>query len=89
MGTIWPRPEGFHLPATPENLSGLADIAENCVGPEVAIHFHVYKDNKILLEWYDAFFDPMFISKEIPEGKIKEFCTKLSITYETFANIQK
>jgi hypothetical protein len=88
MGTIWPRPEVFHLPATPCNLSDLADIAQKCAGPEVAIHFHVYNNNKVLLQWFDAFFDPMFISKEIPEDKVKEFCTELSITYEMFTDIK-
>ncbi len=82
MGTIWPRPHVFHLPATPENLSALADISERYAEPEVAIHFHVYKDDQILLQWYDAFCDPIFISNEVPEYNVKEFCTKLSLKYE-------
>lgn len=82
-GTIWPRPEVFYLPATPENLSDLADISEHYAEPEVAIHLHVYKDNKVLLQWYDAFADPIFISKEISEDQLKGFCDKLSIKYET------
>ena len=82
MGTIWPRPHVFHLPATPENLSAFADISEHYAEPEVAIHFHVYKDDRILLQWYDAFYDPIFISNEVPELKVKEFCTKLSLKYE-------
>src|SRR5215467_12631044 len=28
MGTIWPRPQVFHLPATGENLCQLAQLAE-------------------------------------------------------------
>ncbi len=83
MGTIWPRPQIFHLPATQENLLALADISEHYAEPEVAIHFHVYKDNRVLLQWYDAFSYPMYISKEIPENKVKEFCVKLSSEYET------
>ena len=82
MGTIWPRPYVFHLPTTPDNLSALADISENYAEPEVAIHFHVYKDDQILLEWYDAFYDPIFISNRVPESKVKEFCAKLSLKYE-------
>jgi hypothetical protein len=81
MGTIWPRPEIFHVPATPENLLRLAEIAEHCAEPEVAIHFHVYKDNRILLQWFDAFDNPVCISKEIPEEKIREFCKKLGIEH--------
>ena len=82
MGTIWPRPKIFHMPATPENLLRLAEFAEHCAEPEVAIHFHVYRDNTILLEWFDVFDNPMYISMEIPEKKIIEFCKKLGIEYK-------
>lgn len=83
IGTIWPRPKVFHVPATPENLLRLADIAEHCAEPEIAIHFHVYKDCQVLLQWFDAFADPICISKEIPEEKIREFCKNLGIEYKT------
>jgi hypothetical protein len=84
IGTIWPRPEVFHIPATSENLLRLAALTERCAKPQVASHFHIYRNNRILLEWYDAFFDSMFISKEIAEDKIKKFCTSLSVSYETY-----
>jgi hypothetical protein len=83
MGTIWPRPRTFHLPATQKNLSRLAELAEKCAACEVAIHLHVYKHDQVLLEWYDAFFDdPMHLSREIPQEKIHAFCTELSLPYE-------
>ena len=82
-GTIWPRPRIFHIPATAENLLGLAEIAEHCAEPEVAIHFHVYRDNHVILQWFDAFLDPMYISKEIAEDKVREFCARLSVEYES------
>jgi hypothetical protein len=84
IGTIWPRPEVFHIPATSENLLCLAAIAERCAKPQVAIHFHIYRNNRVLLQWYDAFFDPMFISKEIAEDKIKKFCANLAVSYGTY-----
>jgi len=83
MGTIWSRPLIFHVSATAANLSQLADIAEHCAEPEVAMHLHVYRDGKVLLQWYDAFSDPFYISKQIPEEKVHEFCDRLSIQYET------
>ena len=82
MGTIWPWPRVFHLPATHENLLQLADLAERSALPEVAIHLHVYQDDRVLLQWHDAFFDPFYISKEIPEDKVRTFCDGLSIQYE-------
>lgn len=82
MGTIWPRPDVFHIDITKENMAGLAELAENCCTPEVAVHLHVYKEGKILLQWYDAFYDPLFISKDIPEENIKKFCNSLNVKYK-------
>ena len=82
IGTIWPRPICYHVPFTPENVNGLAEIMEHHATPEGAVHLHIYKDNKILLQWYDAFDDPMYISEAIDEEKIKQFCEKLSLKYK-------
>ena len=83
MGTIWPRPTVFHLPATRANLVGFADLAERCATPEAAIHLHLYEKDRVLLQWYDAFFDPFYISKEIPEDRVQKFCIELGLKYET------
>ena len=83
LGTIWPRPKTFHIPITPENLESLAELTEKRATPEAAIHLHVYKDDKVFLQLYDAFFDdPFYITKEIPEEKVKEFCDRLNTKYE-------
>ena len=83
MGTIWPRPTVFHLPATHANLTPFAEMAEQCATPEAAIHLHLYLHGRILLQWYDAFFDPFYISKERPEERVKRFCDELGLNYET------
>ena len=83
MGTIWPRPATFHLPAVRENLLTFASLAEHCQTPEVAIHMHLYHQGHVLLQWYDAFFDPFYISKEVSEDMVRKFCETLSINYET------
>jgi len=83
MGTIWPRPITYHLPATRENLLTFADLAERCATAEAAIHLHLYRAGRVLLQWYDAFFDPFYISKEIPEDEVRKFCSDLGLTYET------
>ena len=83
LGIIWPKPLCHHIPFTSKNIDELADIMQRHATPEGAIHFHVYKDNKILLQWHDAFYDdPMYLSKDITDGKIKQFCIKLSLKYE-------
>jgi len=83
MGTMWPRPLVFHLPATLENLNELTEFAEKCNEMEVAVHLHVYKPNKVLLEWYDAFTqDPVFLSRDVPEENVRIFCSELSLRYK-------
>lgn len=79
MGTLWPRPVHYHIPATAENLSILADLAERIAEPELAVHFHVYCDRKIILEWHDAFTQPMLLSGSLAEEKAIALATKLGM----------
>jgi hypothetical protein len=81
VGILWPRPVFYHVPATPQNLDNLALLAESYAGPELAVHFHVYQDGKVLLQWHDAFSDPMLLDGEIPEGKVKTFASALGMTF--------
>ena len=89
MGTIWPKPTYYHIPATENTLNELANIVEHCAELRVAIHFHVYSENRLIIQWYDAFFDPMFVSNIIPEDKIREFCNQLGIKYKRTKSNQK
>jgi hypothetical protein len=86
FGTIWPRPKVFHVPATPQTLLTLADLSESCAYPELAIHFHVYRNESILLEWHDAFTQPMLLSGKIPKDKLKSFAETLSMKYSKWKN---
>ena len=85
MGTLWPKPLVDQLPATPENLRSLADLVENCAEPEVALHIHVYRENEVLLQWYDAFTgDSMCLSSAIEEEALRTFCDQLSLKYRAY-----
>lgn len=81
IGTIWPRPQVFHVPATSEALGELARIMGHHAEPELAVHFHVYRDDDVLLEWHDAFSQPMLVSGAIPEEKVKALADKLGTAY--------
>ena len=82
MGTIWPRPQMFHLPATSENLSELASLAEKCAAMQIAVHLHVYAQGSVLLEWYDAFWkDPLYLSEAITEDRVRAFSSALGSSY--------
>lgn len=81
-GTIWPRPRVFHLPATVLTMSRLSELTQSCAYPELAIHFHVYRGQSVLLEWHDAFTQPMLLSGELPEQKVRPFAERLSMSYK-------
>jgi len=82
MGTICPRPQVHHIPATVMNLHRLADAAEGAIESEILWHFHVYQSGRVLLQWYDAFDLPMYISMDISEERVRAFCTKLRVDYK-------
>jgi hypothetical protein len=84
MGTIWPKPQAFHLPATEQNLAQLAELAERFAAPQAAVHLHAYAGGKVVLEWYDAFWkDPLYLSSAIPEQKVRSFCSALGLKYKS------
>ncbi len=80
VGTLWPRPDHYHVPATRANLSELAKLTETCAGSELAVHFHVYCDARVLLEWHDAFDLPVLLSGRLPENKVRAFAETLNMT---------
>jgi len=80
VGTLWPRPAYYHVPATPENLAELAALAETRAEPEIAIHFHAYREGEVLLEWFDAFDQSMLLNGGIPEERVRSFSEALGMT---------
>lgn len=72
-GTIWPRPWFYHIPATAANLLELAGLLGEFAESELAIHFHVYCAEKIILEWHDAFTQPMHLAGTFQEEKVTMF----------------
>ena len=81
-GTIWPKPRVFHVPVVPETLQRLAELTRSCAAPELAIHFHVYLNQTVLLEWHDAFGQPMLLSGEFPEERVRTFAERLHMSYQ-------
>ncbi len=82
LGTIWPRPKVFHVPAKKTIITELAKIMKHHAEPELAIHFHVYRNGKVLLEWHDAFDQPLLIAGSIPEKKVAALAQKFGTSHE-------
>lgn len=79
-GTIWLKPRCYHIPATKRNLTELAKLSESCAEPELAIHFLVYADGRILIDWHDAFDDPIWLLGDIARGEVEGLAEALSMS---------
>jgi hypothetical protein len=87
MGSFAPCPVVHHLPATFENLNGLADAALGLPGYDIAWHLHIYRPDEVLLHGHDAFDgDSLYASMRIPEENVRRFCEKLGMTYQVYVH---
>jgi len=74
LGTIWPRPDFYHVPLGPELLAQAADLIARKGIVVPAIHFHVHDGERILLEWHDAFCgNPLAVAGLVPRDRVQEF----------------
>jgi hypothetical protein len=81
-GTIASVPEIFHVPATRDVLSALAQIADHHSSYEVCDHLHVYQCSTILLQGYDFMSLPLILSEYFSEQQVGDFCQKIGARYE-------
>jgi len=78
VGTIWPKPDRYHVPLTKEVLSALVSFLEGKPAGYFCTHCHVYCGEAVLLEWHDAFgTDPMYVSRTIENEALKRFAEAL------------
>ena len=82
VGTIWPRPDCYHVPLTISSMEALAAFLTKRPAGYFCSHFHVYCDGSVLLQWHDAFGDdPLYISKAIPADRLDTFARALGSSY--------
>jgi hypothetical protein len=72
----------FHLPLNRAVADELADFLEDRDILELASDLHAYRGERVLLEWHDAFQQPLRLSRLIPEAKVRQFCERLHGTYQ-------
>ena len=65
-----------------ETIIRLAELTRSRAYPELAIHFHAYHGQTVLLEWHDAFTQPMLLSGNLSEQKIRIFAERLGMSYK-------
>ena len=81
-GTIWPRPDIYHVPMSGDNLEQLACIVDDKGVAFLAFHVHVYTNGEVVLQWHDAFERiPLYVSSTIDENRIKDLAGLLGVGY--------
>jgi hypothetical protein len=81
VGTIWPRPDYYHVPVSRESMEALAAFLDEAPTGYFCTHCHVYRNGVVLLEWHDAFMDdPMYLSRVIGEDVVREFANCVGST---------
>lgn len=78
-GTLYPTPEWLHIRATSDALSTLKELVNTCAGPEICNNLYAYEDGTLLLEWHDAFNDPIYVIGTAAPTVIAALCTALGV----------
>ena len=81
QGFLKMRPKVFYMPATRENLLGLAALSERYAEPEVGNSLRVYYGSRIILSWDDLPDDPIYIAQGVDEAAVRRFCEMLGSEY--------
>ena len=76
VGTLWawPREQRFSVTTRPALYGSLAEAALHHAEQEICSHIHFYRDGEPLLHWFDAFADPIMVSKSVPRARLERFC---------------
>jgi hypothetical protein len=80
-GTYWPKTAIYQIPFKPAVLELLADFASGHAEPEICEHLHMYRGRECLLQWYDAFFDPVYLAPTVPQERVRHFAETVRARY--------
>jgi hypothetical protein len=78
VGTIWSWPgknRRFSVRASPELFARLSDASSNLAEPEICDHVHFYRGEEVLVQWFDAFLEPLLISKSVARERVERFAS--------------
>jgi hypothetical protein len=78
LGTLWSWPQKnrrFSVRASPELFVRLSEAASHHAEPEICDHLHVYRGEEALVQWFDAFSDPILVSKAVARERAERFAS--------------
>ena len=76
-GTSVPRAKQHHVQVRPDRMAEVQDYADRLAEPEICDHVHAYHGEDLLIEWYDAWSDPLLVSRSIPGKKMAVLCRRV------------
>jgi hypothetical protein len=77
-GTYWSWPRKnrrFSVRVSAELFVRLSKVAAHHAEPEICDHIHFYRDRNALVQWFDAFSDPLLVSKLVPRERVERFAS--------------
>lgn len=78
-GTVFPQTEWLHIRATAEALSAIDELVNTHADPEICNHLYAYVNGMLLLQWHDAFSDPIHVNGIVSPPLIATFCRALGV----------
>jgi hypothetical protein len=78
VGTLWSWPQKerrFSVRASPGLFVRLSEAASNHAEPEICSHVHFYRGPEPLVQWFDAFVDPLLVSKSVARERVDAFAS--------------
>jgi hypothetical protein len=78
VGTFWSWPQQdrrFSVRSSLTLLARLSEAALHHAEPEICDHVHFYRDGNALVQWFDAFSDPLLVSKLVPRERAEQFAS--------------
>ena len=78
-GRGYPTPEWLHIRASDDGLRTLDELVNTSAGPEICDNLYAYENGVLLLDWHDAFDDPIHVAGTEPQQVIAAFCEALGV----------
>ena len=78
VGTIWSWPrknQRFSVRASSDLFVRLSEAASHHAEPEICDHLHFYRGQDALVQWFDAFLDPLLVSKSVARERVERFAS--------------
>ena len=78
VGTIWSWPQKnqrFSVRASSDLFVRLSKAASHHAEPEICCHLHLYRGQEPLVHWFDAFSDPLLVSKSVGRERAEQFAS--------------